>query len=42
MDLKEICLNMRNWINSAEDRDYWRDLVNVAGYLVMSRTSFNK
>ena len=30
MDLKEIGINMRNWIDSAQDRDYWRALVNTA------------
>ena len=30
MDLKEIGINSRNWVNSALDRDYWRTLVNVA------------
>ena len=30
MDLKEIGINMRNWVDSAQDRDYWRTLVNVA------------
>ena len=29
MDLKEIGINTRNWIDSAQDRDYWRALVNV-------------
>ena len=29
MDLKEICINTRNWVNSAQDRDYWRSLVNA-------------
>ena len=29
MDLKEIGINARNWINSAQDRDYWRALVNA-------------
>ena len=28
--LKEIGVNTRNWIDSAQDRDYWRDLVNAA------------
>ena len=23
MDLKEIGTNMRNWVDSAQDRDYW-------------------
>ena len=30
IDLKEIGLNMRNWVDSAQDRDYWRTLVNAA------------
>jgi hypothetical protein len=30
MELKEICINTRNWVNSAQDRDYWRTLVNAA------------
>ena len=30
IDLKEICINTRNWINSAQDRDYWRAHVNAA------------
>ena len=24
MYLKEICINTRNWVYSAQDRDYWR------------------
>jgi hypothetical protein len=28
MDLKEIRIDTRNWVNSAQDRDYWRTLVN--------------
>ena len=30
MDLKEICINTRNWVDSAQDRDFWRALVNPA------------
>ena len=30
MDLKEIGINTKNWVNSAQDRDYWRALVNAA------------
>ena len=30
MDLKEIDINTRNWVDSAQDRDYWRALVNAA------------
>ena len=30
MDLKEIGINTRNWVDSAQDRDYWRALVNAA------------
>ena len=29
MDLKEIGINTRNSVYSAQDRDYWRALVNV-------------
>ena len=30
MDLKKIVTNMRNWGDSAQDRDYWRALMNAA------------
>jgi hypothetical protein len=30
MDLKEIGIDTRSWIVSAQDRDYWRALVNAA------------
>ena len=30
MDLKEIGINTKNWVDSARDRDYWRALVNAA------------
>ena len=30
MDLKEIGINSRNLVDSAQDRDYWRALVNAA------------
>ena len=30
MDLEEIGINAGNWVDSAQDRDYWRSLVNVA------------
>ena len=30
MDLKEIDINTRNWVDSGEDRDYLRALVNAA------------
>jgi hypothetical protein len=30
IDLKEIGINMRNWDNSAQDRDYWKALVIAA------------
>ena len=30
VDLKEICINVRNWVDSAEDRDYWRSILNAA------------
>jgi hypothetical protein len=30
MGLKEIGTNTRNWVDSAQDRDHWRALVNAA------------
>jgi hypothetical protein len=30
MDLKEIGINTRNWVDLSQDKDYWRALVNVA------------
>ena len=30
MGLKEIAMHMRNWVDSAEDRGYWRALENAA------------
>ena len=30
MDLKEIGVNTRNWVVSAQDRNFWRALVNAA------------
>ena len=30
MDLKEIGVSVRSWIDSAKNRDYWRALVNEA------------
>ena len=30
MDLKVIGINIRNWVDSAQDTDYWRALVNAA------------
>ena len=30
MDIEEIGINAGNWVDSAEDRDYWRALVNAA------------
>ena len=29
MDLEEIGINSGNWVDSAQDRDYWRALVNA-------------
>ena len=28
--LKEIGINARNWVDSAQNREYWRALVNAA------------
>ena len=30
MDLKEIGVITRNWIDLVQDRDYWRAIVNAA------------
>ena len=30
MDLEEIGFNAGNWVDSTQDRDYWRALVNVS------------
>ena len=30
MDLEEIGINAGKWVDSAQDRDYWRTLVNAA------------
>ena len=30
IDLKEIGINTRNWVDSAQDRDYWRAPVKAA------------
>ena len=29
MDLEEIGINAGNWVDSAQDRNYWKALVNV-------------
>ena len=29
MDLEEIGINAGNWVDSAQDRDYWRAFMNV-------------
>ena len=30
MDLEEIGINAGNWVDAAQDRNYWRALVNAA------------
>ena len=30
MELEEIGINAGNWVDSAQDRNYWRALVNAA------------
>ena len=30
MDIEEIGINAGNWVDSAQDRDYWRALMNAA------------
>ena len=39
MDLNEISVNARNWIDSAHGGDYWRELVDVALYLRAPRAT---
>ena len=29
MDLEEICINAGNWVDSSQDWNYWRALVNA-------------
>ena len=29
MDLRDIGINTRNWVDSTQDRDYWRAFVNA-------------
>ena len=29
MEIKEIGINTRNWVDTTQDRDYWRALVNA-------------
>ena len=29
MNIKKIGINARNWVDSGQDRDYWRVLVNA-------------
>jgi hypothetical protein len=37
MGLKEMGINTRNWVDSAQDRDYWRALVNAALNLLVPK-----
>ena len=30
MDLEDIGINALNWVDSTQDRDYWRALMNAA------------
>ena len=36
MDINEIGVSARNWVDFTKDRDYWRALVNVAVNLQFS------
>ena len=36
VNIKEIGNNTRNWVDSTQDRDYWRTLVNAAMNLRVS------
>ena len=33
MNLKKIGINTRNWVDLAQDRNYWRALVNATLYI---------
>ena len=39
MDLEEIGINAGNWIDSAQDSNYWRALVNAIHFLYNMHTS---
>ena len=39
MDLEETGINVGNWVDSAQDRNYWRAPVNVALNLRVSKAS---
>jgi hypothetical protein len=34
MDLKEIGINTRKWVDLIQDRDYWKAFVNAASNLL--------
>ena len=38
MDLQKININIRNCVDSAEDRNYWRALVNAVLNLLVPQT----
>ena len=42
MDIIEICANMRNWVNLAPVRDYWRAFVTVTLHLWVPWSFFLK
>ena len=35
MELKKIGINSRNWVDSAQDSEYWRALMNAAMSLLV-------
>ena len=41
MDIKEIGVGMRNWVDSAQDRDYWRAFVNAALDLISHKSGIS-
>ena len=39
MDLKEMVINTRNWVDLAQDRDYWKALVKAGLNIWVSEVS---
>ena len=42
MDVKEMGINTRNWVESAQSRNYWRVLVNAALNIRVPSVSYHQ